>query len=187
VNPILDQLKDIHPPGHIPFWPPAVGWWLTIILIALLAWVGYVLFKLIFKQRYIKAAHKKLDKIYEEYTQTNDSVSFVREVSKLLRRVSLTRFPRKHVASLTGKNWLSFLDKGLDTQPFSQGAGRILLDAPYRKTSQYDVRELYLLCRLKINSLEDHYKIARVEDQRARVAQHQQSMQQNNTVTSKNV
>ena len=34
-NSVLAQLRDIQPPEAISAWPPAIGWWLLAIIVAL--------------------------------------------------------------------------------------------------------------------------------------------------------
>jgi hypothetical protein len=71
------------------------------------------------------------------------------ELSVLIRRVAISVAPRKEVAGLTGRAWLAFLDNGLKDEPFSVGVGRLLVDAPYRKTPPTDpeISQLLGLCR----------------------------------------
>jgi hypothetical protein len=54
------------------------------------------------------------------------------EVSELLRRTMLAYAPRAEVAGLTGDAWLEWLDRDLDQPRFREGAGRSLLELPYR-------------------------------------------------------
>ena len=41
--------------------------------------------------------------------------------------------PRADVAGLTGTAWLEWLDSGLRQPAFADGAGRALVDLPYRR------------------------------------------------------
>ena len=53
-----------------------------------------------------------------------------REGSPLAR--PLPRRTILKVAGLTGEDWLAWLDRGLDEPRFREGAGRKLIDLPYR-------------------------------------------------------
>ena len=55
------------------------------------------------------------------------------ELALLVRRTALSTFPREHVAALAGPAWLAFLDRTNGGHEFSQGPGRILETAPYRR------------------------------------------------------
>jgi hypothetical protein len=76
------------------------------------------------------------------------------ELSMLLRRVAISRFPRHDVASLTGDAWLAFLDRALgDGAAFQSGAGRILLNGPYADKVDADAESLLVLCERWIKRL----------------------------------
>ncbi|MDH5327038.1 MAG: DUF4381 domain-containing protein [Gammaproteobacteria bacterium] len=130
-------LRDIHVPDAIGWWPVAMGWWL------LLAFVAVILLLLLFymhkhKHRHVqKAASREVDDTYAAYRHHRDATRFVRELSVLLRRISVSRYGGPKVAGLTGDSWLAFLDQGLVPHynrsglKFSQGVGRLLITVPY--------------------------------------------------------
>lgn len=148
MNEPLDlPLRDIHMPGALSAWPPAYGWWILagfIILAAVAAWLVYL------RRRHmrlsaIKLARDELHRLVDHYRDRKDPVSLSRQLSILLRRVSISLFPRVDVASLTGDEWLRFLDGQVADAPFSRGEGRVLAEAPYR--SEVTDREVDLLLR----------------------------------------
>lgn len=139
-------LKDIHLPEAIGWWPPAIGWWLLAILIPLLIAVLYWLYKRLTRKTAIKTAKKNLATIKENPALDNNQK--LRELSMLVRRVAITVSPRTEAASLTGRQWLEFLDKSLTDAPFSEGCGQLLADAPYRNTlpTELEISQLISLC-----------------------------------------
>jgi len=149
-DPLELPLRDIHLPGAIPLWPLAPGWWVLIAVIIgsiVAAWFLYQ------RQQYrklsaIRLARQELDKIVSSYTINNDPLELCRQVSILFRRVSISLFPRTEVASLTGDKWLEFLDNQTSGQPFRNGDGRIIADAPYRNSlSAAEVELMLKHCR----------------------------------------
>jgi len=142
-------LRDIHLPDAISWWPPAPGWWLllaAIVICLLLMW---------WWQRRKSAARVRVAALAEwqnllvEFQQQRDVNRLVQGLSVLLRRVCLSYFPRAEVAGLSGKAWLRYLDAIHplpQTNPFSEGAGRLLLDAPYQQQVDGDVLALHALC-----------------------------------------
>ena len=144
-------LKDIHLPDAISWWPPAVGWWLLALLIPTLIVFLYWLYKRLTRKTALKTAKKALAAI--QLNVELDNTQKLRELSMLLRRVAVSLAPRTEVASLTGQSWLGFLDKSLVGAPFSEGAGQLLVTAPYRNTAPSD-QEITLL----INLCEDWFK-----------------------------
>lgn len=133
------QLRDIHLPAEPGFWPPAPGWWLVAaIALAVLTWAGIKSWKhyRIHRQRQrILSALEQLESTSGE----GETPAFLAQISMLLRRLALMRFPRKDIAALTGDAWLDFLDSSGGNGQFRQGAGRVLADGPYVRDLQASV------------------------------------------------
>jgi hypothetical protein len=126
------QLEDIHLPASPTLWPPAPGWWIAFAL--LLAVIG---FSGVRAYRYRKIRRQRqhilnaLKVLQQDLAQQADPEAFV-SINQLLRRLALMFYPREQVASLTGRDWLEFLDRSGNTHDFTQGMGRLLGDAPYQ-------------------------------------------------------
>jgi hypothetical protein len=138
-------LKDLHLPEAISWFPPAIGWWLVVVLIPLTLWFLYWCFQRLTRKTSLKAAKKLLDNIKNSTANNGEKLA---ELSALLRRVAISIAPRAQTASLTGQAWLAFLDSSLKDAPFTKGAGRCLADAPYRKSppSEQEIYQLISLC-----------------------------------------
>ncbi|NIN34988.1 MAG: DUF4381 family protein, partial [Gammaproteobacteria bacterium] len=80
----------------------------------------------------ISQARNEYTRISSEYQQNYDALKLTSQISILLRRLSISLFPRTQVASLTGDEWLRFLDDQVPGDPFSSDKGRVLIEAPYR-------------------------------------------------------
>ena len=63
-------------------------------------------------------------------------VAALRSVPALLKRSALAAYPRQTVASLAGEEWLRFLDDSYGGSGFSEGPGRLLLQAAYAPATQ---------------------------------------------------
>ncbi len=130
------QLQDIHLPESASFWPLAAGWWILFALIVAIAiWLTFKAIKKAKQRTYRKKILAKF-KVLEEKLKTDPSNAVIAEINTLLRQLAITYYPRSKVASLTGGDWLHFLDKTGDTHDFSRGAGRILIEAPYQSDKQ---------------------------------------------------
>ena len=125
------QLRDIHLPGAPEFWPPAPGWWLLATLIMGLAiWGGVLAWRHLniqLQRRRILALLAQM----EQSSRGEATPEFLAQLSHLTRRLALTRFPRQDIASLTGQDWLRFLDSSGGDGQFLQGPGRVLAQGPY--------------------------------------------------------
>jgi Domain of unknown function (DUF4381) len=151
-------LKDIHLPDAISWWPPAIGWWLLVLLIPTLLVFSYWLYKRLTRKTALKTAKRTLAAI--KLNTELDNTQKLRELSILLRRVAVSLAPRTEVASLTGYLWLAFLDQSLSGAPFSQGGGQVLITAPYRNTAPSD-QEITILFSLSEEWLKAQTKPAK--------------------------
>lgn len=133
------QLRDIHLPAPPDFWPPAPGWWILGALAlgiagwgALLAWRQFRIHR---QRRHILALLEQM----ERSSGTSATAEYLAQLSNLTRRLALMRFPRQEVASLTGPEWLQFLDRSGGDGQFSEGPGKVLAQGPYMRELPDDV------------------------------------------------
>ena len=155
MNPLELPLRDIHLPPAPGWWPPAPGWWgvLAIIMIMCVGWIWW-------RQRArrrrsaLAQARMELTRLRAEPV-TLPASRVAAELSALLRRVCISLYPRQQVASLTGASWLQFLDQAQGDRQFSDGAGRLLIQAPYRPgISRQEIDPLLDLCAAWIAAME---------------------------------
>jgi len=96
-----------------------------------------------------------LQQLTEQFQNNGDQQQLIVHISMLLRRVALSIYPRRQVAALTGTDWLRFLDESLapdgDGNAFSEGVGRVLIEAPYNPHCKVDEEALISLIRQWIN------------------------------------
>ena len=158
MQPTQLPLNDIHLPETISWWPPAIGWWLVALFIPLLLYFLYWLYKRLTRKTAIKTAKKTLTIIKQYGIEDNDKK--LRELSILIRRVAISTSPRTETASLTGREWLTFLDQSLTGSPFSQGCGQLLAEAAYRKNTptEPEISQLISLCEDWLNAQTNHTK-----------------------------
>lgn len=151
MNPAADPLAGLRPIHAAPppdLWPPAPGWWLLAVLLltllvatAVWGWHRYREYR--FRTRILR----EIDLVTSRYADT-DSPEYLSEIGVLLRRIALQRYAAERVASLTGSDWLQFLDSTGGDGGFSNGVGRILASAPYRPhVEAVPVAELATLVR----------------------------------------
>jgi hypothetical protein len=145
----LAGLKDWHLPDPVSWWPPAPGWWLLAAVAAgVLLWAVYRWHARRRSSAAGRAALARLAELRSELAPETDARRLAAELSILLRRLALVRYPRERVAGVSGSAWLRFLDATGGNGGFSLGAGRILTEAPYRSPhagSAADLAELIAL------------------------------------------
>ena len=134
----LDELRPLHEPDAISWWPPALGWWVLIFFllaaVLLLRWR----WKRIALQR---AALRELKTLIANMNPPSQQAA---AINRLLKRYALVCWPATEVAALTGESWLKFLDSHGGNGAFLQGPGRVLLTSPYYGEDQCN-EELFML------------------------------------------
>ena len=152
-NSALINLRDIHLPEAISWWPLAYGWYAVILLLILLLSIGgLLLWRYYYWGLAKRAALKQLANYIKLFQQNNDLNQACANISALLRNVALAYYPRIDVAGLYGDLWLNFLHKtGGDFQHW-----RIcLLDMPYKITTnelRIDIMQFFMQVKLWIKS-----------------------------------
>ena len=151
-NPLIN-LKDIHLPPPVSFWPPAPGWWILSVLLISSLFIGGVWFYRQHKKRRPKTeALRILKDLQILYQNSQDEVVSLRNLSNLIRRTALTFYDIDAVASLHGSSWLEFLDKTGKTKEFSQGAGKVLGNEVFQQKVNPDMNALFPLVKKWISS-----------------------------------
>ena len=155
-DPLELPLRDIHLPESVAFWPLAYGWWILIFIGITIIALTVFLYLRSRRNRLsaITLARHEYSRISTEYQEHNDALRLAKQVSILMRRLSISLFPRTQVASLTGDDWLRFLNEQVSDQVFTNSKGGILIDAPYRETiNRDDAEELMNNCELWIDAV----------------------------------
>lgn len=141
---LQNQLRDIHLPQSISWWPMAPGWYLLAFLILIVALIiGFWL-----KQKYHQTGPKRealklLSQYEKEYAIDKNSQETSRKISQLLRRVALQYFPKEQVASLIEDDWINFLKATSQNASFETIAD-LLTELPYQSPSAVDLTPLFL-------------------------------------------
>ena len=142
-------LRDIHLPEAVGWWPPAPGWWLLLITMVVLV-AAIAVFRHLRKRRQLRrTVLAELNRIRRQYNQAHDPVELVQALSSLMRRASISFYQREDTASLTGNEWLQYLDKTAQRKNFEHGDGSILASAPYLPANspiETDCAKLLSLC-----------------------------------------
>lgn len=155
-DPSQLPLRDIHLPGTVPFWPPAPGWWILTALLLIGTIGGWWWYRrhVQFKRSAARLARIELQQIVNRYESDKNSLELVRQLSVLVRRLSISLFPRTEVASLTGQAWLEFLQRESKLEQFRDDTGRLLAEAPYRReVTEAEAETALGLCRTWIDTI----------------------------------
>ncbi|WP_157960440.1 DUF4381 domain-containing protein [Marinimicrobium alkaliphilum] len=144
----LQQLRDIHAPDAASWWPLAWGWWLVILVvgIALLCGVWWLLRRKR-RNRYRAQALQEAEVLWRHYQTEGNTLLYLEQVNRLLRRCLLHLRPRAEVARLQGDAWLKQLAAVCPecAPALREGSGRVLADGHYRPNPEADIDKLHPL------------------------------------------
>ena len=124
------ELRDIHLPIEPGWWPPAPGWWLLAGIVCVLGWLAWRSLRRILQRRAgQRLLRRELADLQERFPNDTRATERLAACSELLRR-ACRRFAPDAV-TLTGEEWLRFLDAGEASRPYSEGPGQLLRDGPF--------------------------------------------------------
>ena len=130
----LAGLIDFPLPPEVSLWPQT--WPLRIAVVLIAAGAVLAIWRFVhdfYANKYRREALAELEEIRDATDAAPDQVAT--RLSVLVRRTALGAFPREAIAPLAGPGWLAFLDRSYDGKEFSEGAGRLLISAPYQPRS----------------------------------------------------
>ena len=119
---LLGRLRDAHAPPAPSWWPPAPGWWIVLVLAAALA---------VIVLRYAPGWWRRL-RLRRRLMAALEAAASVAEVSQLLRRAALERYPEQQAGGLHGADWIAFLEGSARTPGRFAALSETLTETPYR-------------------------------------------------------
>jgi hypothetical protein len=156
----ITGLEPLIAPQEVGIWPPAPGWYIMGGLLLLgLALLTIIWFRKRKNKRYRFLALKQLQEISFAAGQ-NPGPGDIQALNRLLKQTALSTFPREQVASLSGEDWLDFLDRTYKGSIFSGQHRALLLDSAYRKEIQVDIHSdqwIQLISEIE-TWIKKHYK-----------------------------
>lgn len=128
-NYIVHGIDEIILPDAISWWPSAPGWKALGVIFSLLLVVLVIRSaNRWWRNRYRREALRQLDLIQQK---GGSSLQVVALLPHYIKVTALKTYPRHLVASLSGNDWLAFLDTHYSGPVFSKGVGRKLLSVAY--------------------------------------------------------
>ncbi|UTF60469.1 DUF4381 domain-containing protein [Gilvimarinus sp. DA14] len=129
----MAQLKDIHTPEAIGWWPLAPLWWVIIALaLILLATVIVLLMQRYRRNQYRRTALLELHKLPAD----EDNQTFALQLNTLLKRTAISAYGENACATLHGEKWLAFLRTS--APKLNAENARPLADAAYQANPSLD-------------------------------------------------
>lgn len=153
----LANLRGLHSPEYIHWWPPAPGWWLLAALS--LITIGFVSWKLFChwrNNRYRKVSLNTLAHIESSFQVNKDTKKLVAQTSALLKITAKHCYGAQSVNALNGENWSAFLQRhGNNNAIFN-----LLAQEHYSKDSNCNEHEALQLLKASKDWIRSHKKPA---------------------------
>ncbi len=146
------DLRDIHLPEALPWWPLAPGWWLAVLLVGFavaLVWWLLRLRRHSLKRRCLL----ELKRIRGAAAAGATGSEVLAEVSGLLRRVAISRRGRSRVAALSGAAWQTCISELSRSNPFDNVQLELLGSGRFQRNPRFEVDELLSACERWIRAL----------------------------------
>lgn len=138
-NYLIAGIEEVTLPPAISWWPQTLGW--KILSALLLVAISLGLYRALvrwYHNRYRRDALRHL-RALERRAQSWQAL--LAALPPLLKAVALQAYPRTVVASLSGREWLVFLDKQCAASAFSQAPFAELFAIAYRPQEQWQLQE----------------------------------------------
>ncbi|MCP4300554.1 MAG: DUF4381 domain-containing protein [Gammaproteobacteria bacterium] len=147
------ELRDIHLPDASLWWPLAPGWWLSLLLIALLAILLPRLLNWYRQKPLRRLSLEELARIRQAYKQGQSEKLVLNEVARLLRRITISYYGRNAAAAATGADWQRQLQRLSPQSGFSEQHLELLLRERYRPQCEFDIEQLLQGCESWLRAL----------------------------------
>ncbi len=137
-NYMIHGIDEIILPEAVSWWLSAPGWqFLGFFLGVVLLVYIWRLTKRWYQNRY----RRKALQLLEQLEQNTSLTEIIAKLPFYIKTTALHAYPRTDVASLTGNDWLAFLDDHYSGPSFQQGTGRHLLTISYQSSDKWQFND----------------------------------------------
>ncbi|MCK5898533.1 MAG: DUF4381 domain-containing protein [Methylococcales bacterium] len=152
MNPLALSLRDIHLPEKTGLESFAIGWWILLFFMVVFLFFCTWIYKKITQKTALKIAKNCLDQLKKD--KQISSHQKIKELSSLIRQITISENSRIDSASLTGEIWLEYLDSLGNKKIFNSALGQLLIYTPYQKEapSNTEINQLILLTEEWLNA-----------------------------------
>ena len=137
----LAELRPLHLPPEIGWWPPAPAWWLLVVLLVVLV----VSLTIAWRRRTPRREALRIVRAIEQ--QVLSAPLLAQQINVVLRRYAMACYPQDNAGALTGQAWLDFLNRRNAGRELSAALGHALTDAAFAAHAHVDGPELIDLAR----------------------------------------
>ena len=144
MNPL--ELRDIHLPEVSLWWPPAPGWWLSLVLLLAIAMLLRWVIRRIRHKPLKRLCLQELQCIRQNLASGESVKTVLADTTALLRRTLLAYQGRAGFAATTGDDWRQQLQSLGQGQGFSEIQLELLVNGRYQREFECDIEDLLQAC-----------------------------------------
>jgi len=145
MNPAMQNtlnLRDIHLPDAVSWWPPAIGWWIVLALLLLIIYLTPKIYQRLTFKPLNTVSNQAFEEIVADYRAHDDPLALIQSLSKLLRQISMSYHGREHSAYLTGNEWINSLNELTEENYFTDTLRNTLINGPYQKNTTFQTTNI---------------------------------------------
>lgn len=140
-------LRDIKLPAEPGFWPLAPGWWvLATLALVMLIWIGLKIHQRQQRKKHWLAIEQQLAALEFDFQTHHNKQQLLQELSAFLRRFVRHHLLDEQALSVSGDDWITYLNQWLPGQPFTPYT-EALTTGLYQPSCDYDESALLTLTR----------------------------------------
>jgi hypothetical protein len=123
-------MAEVVAPAGIDWLPQTPGWYLVLAVV--LVFVARRVLRTLRKWYRNRYRREALTRLRELETGPDDSIALAREANTLLKLTAMTACSRTEVASLTGGEWVAWLNGQCEGAVFDEQQAVVLAEGSYR-------------------------------------------------------
>ena len=136
---LTEQLRDIHLPEAVSWWPPAPGWWiLTFLVIALMTSLIIRRLRNTKRNAFRVTALLETQEALTLWNKNKNTAGYLHTVNAVLKRIILQNNSASNIANQSGVNWVESLNQ-ISKLPLSEKTMQALGVACYQTNPVVDV------------------------------------------------
>lgn len=142
---LLSQLKDVHSPEAITWWPVAFGWWVLLLLsLATISVCVFFLWRRYQQNRYRKIAILELNRMHKRWLESSNDQAYIASANVLLKRI--IRILEPSALNQSSDTWVDTLDR-YHASLFSKETRHALAYQCYQAQTNTDINSLHIELR----------------------------------------
>ena len=122
----LSPLKGLHAMEQPSWWPLAYGWWVVAAGVIGILFVCWFVWKWWHNRPVVCA----LRELHQQVHNISEDLEFLRELSRLMKRVAILKCGREQIAPLDETQWQRFLVSSVK-DCFSEKEAKLIACSPY--------------------------------------------------------